>query len=331
MEYPIYSIVVPMYNEAENVRQFYNHLSRVLERLGEPYEIICINDGSRDNTLEILLKLHLENPRVKVLDLSRNFGKEVALTAGIDFANGEAVIPIDADLQDPPELIPELVAKWKEGFDVVYAIRQSRAEESLIRRIGAKLFYRIINRLTKSEVPRDTGDFRLMSKQVVEALKPIREHHRFMKGLFSWVGFRQIGVPYHREARFAGNSKWDYWSLWNFTLEGITSFSYVPLQLASYSGVIVAFVGFLFGLYLIIDTLIFGNPVKGYPSLMVVVLFLGGVQLITLGIIGEYIGRIYNESKSRPLYYIRNAWGIPLDNRDRAKLLTEDDSGKKNI
>ncbi|OHB72696.1 MAG: bactoprenol glucosyl transferase [Planctomycetes bacterium RBG_16_43_13] len=325
-----YSMVVPMYNERENIRPFYNRVSKVLEDMGESYEIICVNDGSRDDTLDILLKLHSEDPRVKVIDLSRNFGKEIALTAGIDRATGDAVIPIDADLQDPPELIPQLVTKWKEGYDVVYATRLSREGESIIKRMSANLFYRFINRLTKIEVPKDTGDFRLMSRQVVEALKELREHHRFMKGLFSWVGFRQIGIPYHREARFAGRTKWNYWKLWNFSLEGITAFSYIPLQLASCFGMLVALFGFLFGLYLITDTLILGNPVKGYPSLMVVILFLGGVQLITLGIIGEYVGRTYNESKRRPLYYIRNAWGKPFNKQCLAReSVTEEVPGKQ--
>jgi glycosyltransferase involved in cell wall biosynthesis len=304
-----FSIVVPMYNESSGIEAFFSRTLKVMDELGEPFEIICINDGSRDDTLERLRQIHGRDPRIKVIDLSRNFGKEIALTAGIDFASGEAVIPIDADLQDPPELIPRLVEKWREGYDVVYATRIERDGESFFKRWTARMFYRLIRRLTRIGIPGDTGDFRLMSRPVVEALKSLREQHRFMKGLFSWVGFRQVSVPYRREPRFAGKSNWNYWKLWNFALEGITSFSYVPLQIATYFGLLIAFFSFCYGLYLLVRTLLYGNPVPGYPSLMVVILFLGGVQLFTLGVVGEYIGRIYNESKRRPLYFVRQTMG----------------------
>ena len=304
------SIVVPMHNEAENIDAFYDRMTFVLQRLGYPYEIICINDGSRDDTLERLFRLHQEDPRVKVVDLSRNFGKEVALLAGLDYANGDAIIPIDADLQDPPEVIELLLDKWREGYDVVYATRTYREGESFVKKATAHLFYRILKLVSPIQIPADTGDFRLMSRQVVDSLRELREQHRFMKGLFSWVGYRQVSVPYHREGRHEGNSSFNYWKLWNFAIEGITSFSFLPLQLATYLGFLVAIGSVLFALYLMIDTLIYGNPVQGYPSLMVTVLFLGGVQLMTLGGIGEYIGRIYNETKRRPLYFVRESMGF---------------------
>lgn len=311
---PNISIVVPVYNEAENIFAFYKRIVNVLENLGETFEIVFINDGSKDNSLDLLLTLHKEDSRIKVIDLTRNFGKEIALSAGLDYTWGKAVIPIDADLQDPPEVIAELMAKWREGFDVVFATRAEREGESWLKKTTSRLFYRIIRMLTKIDIPEDTGDFRLMDRRVVDSLKQLRENHRFMKGLFSWVGFRQAGITYNREPRYAGKTKWNYWKLWNFALEGITSFSYAPLQFATYFGLAVALFSFLYGTYLIILTLLYGNPVPGYPSLMVVVLFLGGVQLLTIGVIGEYIGRIYNESKRRPLYLIRESFGFDKQN-----------------
>lgn len=307
---PTISIIVPMYNEEENIDMFYRRLVRILLEMGEPYEIVCVNDGSRDSTAAVLYTLHGKDPHVKVINLSRNFGKEIALTAGLDYCTGEAVIPIDADLQDPPELIPELVAKWREGFDVVYATRIQRYGEGWFKKISARAFYRLAGGLSNVNIPRDTGDFRLMSRPVVEALKQLREQHRFMKGLFSWVGFKQTSIYYNRDPRFAGHTKWNYWKLWNFALEGITSFSYAPLQVATYTGLFISFSAFIYASYLFISTLVYGNPVPGYPSLMVAILFLGGVQLFTLGVIGEYIGRIYNESKRRPLYFVREAQGF---------------------
>lgn len=311
----VLSIVVPMYNESENIFVFYERVVSVLEKLGLPFEIICVNDGSKDNTMELLLTLHEKDPRIKVIDFSRNFGKEIALSAGIDFASGEAIIPIDADLQDPPELIPELVSKWREGYEVVYATRTQREGETFLKKFTSHVFYRIIRLLTRFDIPKDTGDFRLMDRRVVKSLKQLREQHRFMKGLFSWVGFKQVSVPYQREPRYAGKTKWNYWKLWNFALEGITSFSYAPLQFATYFGLIVALISFIYGTFLLINTLFNGNPVPGYPSLMVVILFLGGVQLFTIGIIGEYIGRIYNESKRRPLYIVRETYGLVDNNQ----------------
>lgn len=305
-----FSLVVPVYNESPNIGPFYERVARVMQGLGEPYEIIFVNDGSQDDTLDRLLALAGKDPRVKVIDLSRNFGKEIALTAGIDHATGEAVIPIDADLQDPPELIPELVAKWREGYDVVYATRREREGETWLKRATAHLFYRVVEKITPIKIPRDTGDFRLMSRPVVEALKRLRERNRFMKGLFAWVGFKQTAVYYRRERRHAGKTKWNYWKLWNFALEGITSFSYIPLQFATYFGLTVALFAFIYALFIVVRTLLFGRDVPGYPSLITVILFLGGVQLFAIGILGEYIGRIYSEVKQRPLYIVKGRYGF---------------------
>ncbi len=304
------SVVAPMYNESANVDRFVERIVPVLDRLGLPYEIICVNDGSRDDTLARLLDQHRRNPAVKVLGLARNFGKEVALTAGIDYANGAAVVPIDADLQDPPEVIAELVAEWRAGYDVVYATRRSRQGESWLKRFTANAFYRVLGRLTEIEIPRNTGDFRLMDRRVADALRHLPERTRFMKGLFAWVGFRQTSVLYDRAPRRAGRTTWNYWRLWNFALDGITSFSTVPLRVWSYAGAGVSLTAFVAAAYLIIRTLLHGSDVPGYASLMVVILFLGGIQLITLGVLGEYIGRIYTEVKGRPLYLVREAIGF---------------------
>lgn len=300
------SIVVPMYNESQNIDCFYQKVSEVMGALtAYDYEIICVNDGKTDNTLEKIELLATRDKRLKVIELSRNFGKEIALTAGIFEAKGDAVIPIDADLQDPPELIPALIDKWQDGYDVVYATRLVREGESSLRKVTAFLFYRVMHRLAKVDIPPDTGDFRLMTRQVVEAVNQLSEYHRFMKGLFSWVGFRQTSIPYLRNPRHKGITSFNYWKLWNFALEGITSFSFVPLQLATYVGFLTALLSGVYIAYIIVKTWLYGDPVPGYPSMMVAIFFFGGTQLMTLGVIGEYIGRIYNESKRRPLYFIR--------------------------
>jgi len=304
------SIVVPVYNEAQNLNVFYSRTVETLEKIGLPYEIIYINDGSTDETLDVILEQRQRNPNVKVLDFSRNFGKETALTAGIDFAKGDGVIPIDADLQDPPELMAELVHKWQEGYDVVYATRTSRIGESWMKKTTANVFYRMISKMTRVQIPRDTGDFRLMSRQVVDALRQLRERRRFMKGLFGWTGFNQTAIFYDREPRLGGHTTWNYWKLANFAMEGVTSFSDVPLQIISFLGLAISFFSFLYGLFLIGLTIFHGNPVPGYPSVMVMILFLGGVQLVSLGVIGEYVGRIYDETKQRPLYILKNKHGF---------------------
>ena len=306
----VLSVVLPCYNEGDGLRLFFERVRPVLDGIGDAWEIIAVNDGSSDDTLTALASLRREDNRIRVLDLSRNFGKEAALSAGLDYATGDAVVVIDADLQDPPELITEFVRKWREGFDVVYATRDDRRSDTWLKRLTAGGFYWAIRRLARIDIPPNTGDFRLMTRPVVEALRRMREHHRFMKGLFSWVGFRQTAVYFKRAPRSAGDTKFNYWRLWNFALEGITSFSHIPLQLATYVGFAIAMGAFLYGLWLVAYVLMGGTTVPGYPSLMVVMLFLSGIQLITLGIIGEYVGRIYTESKHRPFYFVRQAIGF---------------------
>lgn len=298
------SVVVPAYNEEEVLPVFHERLAAVLGSLDIGGEIVYVNDGSSDKTMDVLQSIQAQDQRVAIVDLSRNFGKEIALTAGLDNAKGDAVVVIDADLQDPPELILELVKYWREGYDVAYAKRTRRDGESAFKKATAYGFYRIIQSVSRIKIPEDTGDFRLLSRRAVDSLKLLREQHRFMKGLFAWIGYPQKAVPYRRDPRHAGETKWNYWRLWNFALEGITSFTTAPLKVATYLGLLAAFGAFIFGVGLIIDTLIHGNPVAGYPSLMVTILFLGGVQLITLGIIGEYLGRMFDEAKGRPLYLL---------------------------
>ncbi len=304
------SIVTPIYNEVDNIDPFFERLEKVLNDLGETYEIVCVDDGSSDASAERLIDHRRRNPAIKIVRLSRNFGKELALTAGLDHAGGAAVVVIDADQQDPPELIPELLAKWREGYDVVYARRASRAGDNLAKRATASWFYRIFNRLTDVAIPNDTGDFRLMDRRVIEALSELPERNRFMKGLFSWVGFRQVAVDYQRESRAFGKTKWNYWRLWNLAIEGITSFSTVPLRVWSYVGFTFALLAIAYALFLIFRTITMGVDVPGYASLMVVVLFLGGINLLTLGIFGEYLGRTYMEAKRRPLYLVRERHGL---------------------
>jgi glycosyltransferase involved in cell wall biosynthesis len=306
---PTLTVVVPAYNEAEVLSEFHARLFLVMQGLNETWEVIFVNDGSRDGTLSVLESLHRADPHVVVLSLSRNFGKEIAITAGIDHAAGQVVIVIDADLQDPPEIIPDLVAGWREGFDTVYARRRRRDGETWLKKATANAFYRLMQYMGGVHLPPNTGDFRLISRRVVDALRQLREQHRFMKGLFAWVGFPAKEVLYDRAPRHAGQTKWNYWKLWNFAIEGITSFTVMPLTLATYFGLMIAVLAGIYMAVLVVRTILYGNPVAGYPSLMAVVLFLGGAQLFTLGIIGEYLGRIFNETKSRPLYFVERHLG----------------------
>lgn len=314
------SVVVPLHNEEPNIDYLFEQLTKVLEKLHLGYEIICVDDGSTDKTLNCLIDQRHHNAAIKILSLSRNFGKEIALSAGIDYATGNAVIPIDADLQDPPELIGELIVKWREGYDVVHATRRSRQGETWLKRFTASAFYRVIGRMSTVPIPRDTGDFRLLDRRVVDALKQMPERTRFMKGLFSWVGFKSTAIFYDRAERYRGRTKWNYWRLWNFAVDGITSFSSVPLKIWSYLGLVLSVFAFLYASFLIIRTLILGVDVPGYASLMVAILFLGGVQLITLGIIGEYLGRVYEEVKRRPLYLVRDAYGFEGDRQSKTQI-----------
>lgn len=300
------SVVVPLYNEQEVLRTFHQRLSAVLKGLPARTEILYVNDGSSDGSCEILNELCRNDDTVAVLELSRNFGKEIAMTAGLDHAGGDAVVIIDADLQDPPELIPEFIQYWRQGYDVVYAQRVLRDGEPFLKKFTASMFYRLMQRVGRVKIPPDTGDFRLLSRRAVDALKQLREQHRFMKGLFAWIGFPQKAVTYRRDPRHAGKTKWNYWRLWNFALEGITSFTEAPLKVSTYIGISAALVAFLYGCWIILKTLLYGEPVQGYPSLMVVVLFLGGVQLAAIGILGEYVGRMFMEVKNRPLYVVND-------------------------
>ncbi len=301
---PTLSIVVPAYNEESVLHEFYDRTVKVMDGLSFSSEIIFINDGSTDRSLEIMKELREKDKRVAIIDLSRNFGKEIALTAGLDHARGEIAIPIDADLQDPPEFIPEMIKYWEQGYNVVNARRASRQGESWLKLTTASMFYRLVKRLdSRIDIPANVGDFRLIDRKALDALSQMREQHRFMKGLFSIIGFNQITVKYERDPRFDGISKFNYWKLWNFSLEGITSFTTLPLRLASYMGVIIAAIAFIYGIFIFFKTALFGDPVQGFPTLFVAVSFLGGIQLLFLGVIGEYLGRMFNETKRRPLYF----------------------------
>jgi len=316
---PRYSIIVPVYNEEEVLPELYRRLTGAMDKLGEPYDVLLINDGSQDRSAEMMRDLHRRDPRFKLVNFSRNFGHQVAISAGMDYASGDAVVIIDADLQDPPEVILDLIAKWKEGYEVVYAVRAKRKGESFFKAFTASLFYRIIYRITDVDMPVDAGDFRLMDRQVVDTMRTMREKHRFMRGLSSWVGFKQTGVEYVREERFAGTTHYPFRKMLRLALDGITSFSYFPLQLATYLGFITAGLS-LFGILLVIFLRLYGHQaLYGQATTLVMVLFLGGVQLIFLGVIGEYLGRIYDEVKGRPLYIVSEAVGF--DGDDERKLV----------
>jgi glycosyltransferase involved in cell wall biosynthesis len=307
------SIVIPFFNEEGAVFGFHEAITQALANLTEfDFEFICINDGSSDNTLGELLECVAKDPRYIVLELSRNFGKEAALSAGIDEANGDCVIPIDADLQDPPTMITQMLAEWQRGAEVVLAKRTDRSSDSFAKRTSALLFYRIHNALSSLKIPENVGDFRLMDRIVVDALKQLPERQRFMKGLFAWLGFRTVTIEYAREVRVTGKSKFSGWTLWNFAIEGVTSFSLVPLKVWTYIGAMGSLFALCYASFITIRTIIFGIDVPGYASLLVVMLFFGSLQLMSLGVIGEYIGRIYFESKQRPLYLIRKSYSSKL-------------------
>lgn len=298
------TIVAPCYNEEEGVQAFLDRVDGVLRSMDVKADYVFVNDGSRDNTLAVLLDIQSKRSDVTVINLARNFGKEAAMTAGIDHAKGDAVVPMDVDLQDPPELLPEFVAKWRAGADTVYGKRRTRGADGFFKRVTAGWFYKLFNAMTRVQIPDNAGDYRLMDRRVVEIVKQLPERNRFMKGLFAWPGFSFEAVEYDRPARELGSTSWSFWKLWNFALDGITAFSTWPLRIWTYLGVGVAAIAFVYALFLIVRTLIFGNPVPGYTSLMAAVLFLGGVQLISIGVVGEYVGRIFQEVKRRPLYVI---------------------------
>jgi glycosyltransferase involved in cell wall biosynthesis len=297
------SIVCPAYNEQDMLPDFHRAVRSAMKTIGQPFEVVFVNDGSTDASLALMGQLRERHPNTTIVDLSRNFGKEIALTAGLDYARGDAVVVIDADLQDPPEVIAEFIAGWREGYDVVYGQRRVRHGESWLKKFTAHSFYRVMRHAGDVRLPENVGDFRLMSRKAVDAVCAIRERHRFMKGVFCWVGFTTKVVQYDRAPRGAGTTKWNYWKLWNLSLEGLTSSTLAPLKLSSYLGFAVAGFAFLFGAFVITKTLLFGDTVQGYPTLAALILFLGGVQLMVLGVIGEYLGRIFNETKQRPLYF----------------------------
>ena len=310
--HPCYSIVAPAYNEEPVLETLYRQVAQVMETTGEPWELIIVNDGSQDRTAEIVRALHAADPRVKLVDFARNFGHQLAVTAGLDHARGDAVVIIDADLQDPPQVILDMIARWKEGYEVVYAVREAREGETWFKRFTAKLFYRLIYRITDVDIPMDTGDFRLLDRRVVDVLNQMRERHRFIRGMSVWVGFRQTGVTYRRRARLAGETKYPFRKMFRFAMDAITGFSYLPLQLASYLGWTIAALSGLFIVAVILLRLVSSGspPFYGQATTLVAVLFLGGIQLISIGIIGEYLGRIYDEVKGRPLYIVRETVGF---------------------
>ncbi|MCR9223166.1 MAG: glycosyltransferase family 2 protein [Hyphomonas sp.] len=307
---PTLSIIVPMYNEEEALGGFFKRVQRVLQTVTPSYEIICVNDGSRDLTLARLRQVAERDERIKVVNLSRNFGKEIALSAGLDHAVGDAVIPIDADLQDPPEVIPLMVAKWRAGAKLVLAKRRDRSTDGWLKRLTASGAYWLFSKLTHPQIPQNVGDFRLMDRDVVNAIKRLPERSRFMKGLFAWIGYEAETVEYDREARFAGETKWNYWKLWNFALDGITSFSSLPLRVWSYLGFGVSLFAMGYLGFTIAKTMIFGLDVPGYASLLSVILFFNGVLLVGIGVIGEYLARIFTEVKARPLYIVSETIGM---------------------
>jgi glycosyltransferase involved in cell wall biosynthesis len=306
---PIYSIVAPIFNEEETLPHFYSRVIQVMEGLGESFELVLVNDGSRDASYKVMKGLYEKDPRVHIIDFSRNFGHQIAISAGLDYARGKAVIVIDSDLQDPPEVIPDLIGRWKDGAEVVYAQRTSRVGETKFKLITASLFYRLIDRITSIHIPRNVGDFRLMDRAVVDTLIQLREHHRFMRGLSSWVGFRQEAVMYDRQERYAGSSKYPLVKMIGFSLDAITSFSHLPLQLAATLGFILAGISLL-GIVIAAFLRLVTDAIVGQASTLILVLFLGGIQLIFLGIIGEYLGRIYDEVRARPLYIVHHELGF---------------------
>ena len=301
------SIVTPFYNEEANVGLYFDRLLSVLESLKAEFEFefVCVNDGSRDRTLSKLRDTRLAFGEIRLVDLSRNFGKEAALSAGLDHATGDAVIPVDADLQDPPEVIPELIREWQAGAPVVLAVRQDRHSDGLLKRFTAAAFYDLHNRLASTSIPANVGDFRLLDRVVVDVVRSLPERQRFMKGLFAWAGFPAVQVPYVRPARAAGSSKWTYWRLLNLAIEGITSFSTAPLRASTLFGVVFSIVAMIYGGVIAARALWFGSDVPGYASIFVAVVFMGGIQLLSIGILGEYVGRIYMESKQRPVYIVQ--------------------------
>jgi polyisoprenyl-phosphate glycosyltransferase len=312
VETPLISVIVPVKDEQESIISFVERVSAVLEEVsgGEGWEILFVDDGSSDSTLPAIIAAHARDRRIRALSLSRNFGKEAALSAGLDHARGRTVVPMDVDLQDPPEVLAEMILRWREGYEVVYGVRRNRTTDSLPKRLTADLYYRTHNWLSSDKIPEHAGDFRLLDRKVVEVIRQLPERNRFMKGLFAWGGFRQAAVEYDRVERSAGTSKFNYWKLWTLAVDGITSASTLPLRVWSYLGAVIALFALGYAGLVVLDTLVHGSDVPGYASIIVSILFLGGVQLISLGVLGEYVGRILIETKQRPIYVVRERVGI---------------------
>ncbi|SKA39214.1 Glycosyltransferase involved in cell wall bisynthesis [Enhydrobacter aerosaccus] len=315
---PLLSLVVPVFNEEESIDIFLEQVVPLLERDRLRFEIVFVNDGSRDETLARLFNSSTRDHRIRIVNLSRNFGKEAALTAGIDHARGDVLIPMDIDLQDPPELIEPFIARWREGYDIVYGVRSARTWDTAAKRLSASWFYRVFNSMSPVRIPENVGDFRLVDRRAIEVLRQLPERNRFMKGLFAWVGFNAVGVPYERPQRAAGSSKFNLWRLWNFALDGVVSFSTVPLRAWFYVGVVIATVAVLYALFIVTRVLIFGIDTPGYASLLIAVLLMGAIQLLSLGIIGEYLGRLFLEVKGRPIYVVEGVYeeGGPQPRQD---------------
>jgi glycosyltransferase involved in cell wall biosynthesis len=304
------SILIPAYNEEEVLEPLYHRLGALAnDNKSYDFEFLFVNDGSRDKTIDIIKDMAERDERISYVDLSRNFGKEIAMIAGLDHVTGDATVIIDADLQDPPELIPKMIKYWEEGYEDVYAKRNSRKGETWLKKTTSKLYYRLLQKATNIPIQQDTGDFRLLDRRCVEALRQIRESQRYTKGMFSWIGFKKKEITYDRDPRAAGETGWNYAKLINFAIDGLTSITIAPLRISSILGIVVSVVAFIYILYIVIRTILFGTDLAGYPSMMAVILFLGGVQLLSLGVIGEYIGRIFNETKQRPLYFVQEYHG----------------------
>ena len=320
---PEISVVVPFYNEEANVHGLFARLIPVLRGLVVPYEIVCVNDGSKDGTLERLIEEARHHPAIRVVDLSRNFGKDAALSAGIAHASGRAVIPMDGDLQHPPELIPELVQKWREGFEMVYAVRNSRQDQSFTSRTSARAFYWLFRQCSEVSLPEGAGDFRLLDRKVVDALNAMPERNRFMKGMFAWLGFRQTSVPYDVEERVNGKTKWSFLKLLSFAFSGLAGFSKLPLRVWGVVGATISFLAFAYIAVRLVRTALYGIDVPGYESIIITILFLGGIQLVSLGVLGEYLGRVFDEVKGRPLYVVRDSYGFADETAAHAAPVTE--------
>lgn len=310
------SLLIPAYNEQESLPLLYQKIIEVTDTLPQyEWEFMFVNDGSKDNTLNILRQLRSNDRRVNYVDLARNFGKEVAMLAGFDHVTGDCMIIMDADLQHPPTVIPDFLAKWEEGYEDVYAVRKTRGKESWLRKQFSLLFYKILQKTTRVDILQNVGDFRLLDRKCIDMLKQLRESERYTKGMFCWIGCKKIGVEFEQGDRVAGQSSWNFMSLLNLAIEGITSFTTAPLRMATYSGVIIAMLAFLYLIYVIIKAAVWGDPVAGFPSLMAVILFIGGIQILFLGIIGEYLGRVFNETKNRPVYFVESVNDEPYDPR----------------